>query len=179
MSTSTPSQIPGLYHLIPLHKLRRTPGVRFDYLELAEVGEVTALDRVIHARGAASPGPVGYVPRPWYMHTHQVDNLIVLHGTRYVELYSPGHGGVEHFTVKPNLILHGDKILVEGGAILGWPVGVFHRIVSCDKEGSASLNLAIHRPGLDLRSNFDIYDLDLASGQFRVIRAGHLDQPGA
>jgi hypothetical protein len=158
--------------------MRRTPGVIFDCLKLAEVGEVAAFDRVLHARGAVSPGPVGYVPRPWYMHTHQIDNLIVFHGTRYVELYSPEHGSMEHFTVKPNLVLHGSQVLAEGGAILGWPVGVFHRITSCDKEGSASLNLAIHKPGFDLRTNFNIYDLDVASGQFRVVRAGHLDQPG-
>jgi hypothetical protein len=178
MSSSTPSQIPGLYHLIPLQELRRTPGVSFDSVGLSDIGEVAAIDRVIHVRGAVSPGPVGYVPRPWYMHTHQVDNLIVLHGTRYVELYAPEHGCVEHFTVTPNRILHGREVLVEGGAILGWPVGVFHRITSCDKEGSASLNLAIHTSGFDPRTNFSIYDLEVASGQFRVIRSGHLDQPG-
>ncbi len=178
MGTNAPSQIPGLYHLIPFHEMRRTPGVCFDTLKLSELGDVAALDRVIHVRGAVSPGPVGYVPRPWYMHTHQIDNLVVLHGTRYVELYSPAHGCVESFTVKPDLILHGREVLAEGGVILGWPVGVFHRIISCDKEGSASLNLAVHRPGLDLRTNFSIYDLDIATGQFRVIRAGYLDQPG-
>jgi hypothetical protein len=178
MSTSTASQVPGLYHVIPFRAMRRTPGVSFDTLKLSELGEVAFLDRVIHVRGAVSPGPVGYAPRPWYMHTHQIDNLVVLHGTRYVDLYSPAHGVVESFTVKPDLILHGQEVLAEGGAILGWPVGVFHRIISCDKEGSASLNLAVHRPGLDLRANFSIYDLDVATGQYRVIRAGHLDQPG-
>ena len=179
MNITAPSQMPDLYHLIPLQELRRTPGIVFDYVKLAGIGEVAAIHRVLHVRGAVAPGPVGYVPRPWYMHTHQVDNLVVLHGTRYVELYSVEHGCVEHFTVQPNLILRGSEVLVEGGAILGWPVGIFHRIISCDKEGSASLNLAIHTPGFDPRRNFDIYDLEVASGQFRVIRAGHLGQPGA
>lgn len=179
MTANVPRQIADLCYLIPLHELRRTPGVCFDCLSLAEVGDVTSLDRVLHARGAVSPGPVGYVPRPWYMHTHQIDNLLVLHGTRYVELYSPGHGCVEHFTVKPDLILHGREVLAEGGAILGWPVGVFHRITSCDQEGSASLNLAVHRPGFDPDSNFNVYDLEISSGRFRLIRAGYLDQPDA
>jgi hypothetical protein len=143
------------------------------------VGEVSAFDRVIHARGAVSPGPVGEVARPWYMHTHQVDNLLVLHGIRYVELYTPAHGRVEQFTVTPDLILHGDRVLYSGGAIMGWPLGVFHRIVSCEREGSASLNFALHTPGFDLRSNFSIYALDTATGAHRVIREGHLDQPMA
>ena len=178
MATRSQIRASAPYRLFPLHELRRTPGVSFDAIELAELGEVTALDRVMHARGALSPGPVGYVPRPWYMHTHQIDNLLVLHGARYVELYTPELGQVETFTVKPDLILHGDTVLFDGPAILGWPVGVFHRITSSDQEGSASLNLAIHRPGFDPRTNFNIYDLDLDSGQYRVVRKGHLDQPG-
>ena len=168
--------VTGLYHVIPMRPLRRTPGVIFDFLRIGDLGEVSAFDRVIHQRGAVSPGPVGDVSRPWYMHTHQIDNLIVLHGTRYVELYTPAHGRLEQFTVKPDLILHGDEVLFEGAGILGWPVGVFHRIISCAKEGSASLNLAIHTAGFDLRTNFSIYGLDLTSGAHRVIREGHLDQ---
>jgi len=172
-------EVPGLYHIIPLRLLRRTPGVTFDYLRLPDVGPVAALDRVMHVRSAVSPGPVGGVARPWYLHTHQVDNLMVLHGTRYVELYTPAHGRVERFTVKPDLILQEDRVLVEGGAVMGWPVGVFHRIVSCEREGSASLNLAVHTPGFDLRTNFSVYDLDPATGASRVIREGYLDQPMA
>jgi len=177
MAPSARIGVPGLYHLIPLRLLRRTPGVVFDTLRIGEVGEVAAFDRVIHARGAVSPGPVSEVARPWYMHTHQIDNLMVLHGTRTVELYTPSYGRVESFTVTPDRILHGDRVLYDGGAIMGWPVGVFHRIVSCEREGSASLNLAVHSAGFDLRTNFSVYAVDTATGDHRVIREGHLDQP--
>lgn len=179
MATMKRVEVPGLYHIIPLRPLRRTPGVTFDYLRLPDIGAVAALDRVLHRRGAVSPGPVGEVARPWYMHTHQVDNLMVLHGVRYVELYTPAHGRVERFTVTPDLILQGDAVLCEGGAAMGWPPGVFHRIVSCEREGSASLNLAVHTAGFDLRTNFSIYAVDTASGASRVIREGYLDQPTA
>jgi hypothetical protein len=177
MNTSTPRQIPGLYHLIPLHPRHAAPGIHLHDLKLADVGEVTTIERLIHGRGAVSPAPVGYVLRPWHMHTHQIDNLLVLHGTRYVELYWSAHGSVERFTLKPDLILHGDNVLFEGAAIFGCPTGVFHRVVSCDREGSAALNLIVQRPGIDLRSNANLYDLDIASGQSRVVRAGHLERP--
>ena len=107
---------------------------------------------------------------------HLIDSLIVLHGTRYVELYSPAHGFVEHFTVKPDLILHGRKVLVKGGAILGWPVGVFHRIISCDKEGSASLNLAVHKPGSDSRTNFNIDGAGGAPSRFLSLLTPNVSQ---
>jgi len=63
----------------------------------------------------------------------------------------------------------------DGAAILVWPRGVFHRIKS-GVEGSASVNLATHYEGLNMRTNFSIYDLDTETGKFKVIREGHLDQ---
>jgi putative methionine-R-sulfoxide reductase with GAF domain len=172
------AEVSGLYRIIPLKVLRRTPGVSFDVVPGKALPRVDALDRVIHQQGAVSPGPVGDVKRPWYMHTHQDDNLIVLHGTRYVEIYTVAHGEVESFTVTPHQIKKGDQTVFDGAALLVWPRGVFHRIRSCEKEGSASLNLAVHYPGFDIRTNFSVYDLNPETGQYHVIRQGHLDQPG-
>lgn len=168
----------GLYRIISLKVLRRTPNVWFDMLETDQVGPIAAVDRVIHGPGAISPGSVGGVERPWYMHPHQEDNLMVLHGTRTVELYTQAHGRIERFTVMPNLVSRENGSRFEGPVMLVWPRHVFHRIVSCPKEGSASVNLAAHFEGFDIRTNFNIYDLDTATGAFRVVREGHLDQPG-
>lgn len=171
-------EVEGLYRVLALRRLRETPGVVFDSLMLAELGEVTVMDRVVHAPGATSPGPVGDVERPWYMHTAQADNLIVLHGARYVDLYTPDHGQVESFVVAPGRIEHNGRVISDGAAMLIWPTGVFHRVRSDDVLGSASLNLAVHSDGFDIRHNFSIYDLDTQTGAFTVIREGHLDQPG-
>ena len=171
-------EVAGLYRIIPLNVLRRTPGVSFDVVPLKAFPRFDALDRVIHQGGAVSPGPVGDVPRPWYMHTHQDDNLIVLHGTRYVEIYTVAHGRVESFTVGPHQVKRGDEVVFDGAAMLVWPRGVFHRIRSCRQEGSASLNLAVHYDGFDIRTNFNVFDLNPDTGRYRVIREGHLDQPG-
>ncbi|MFZ5774370.1 MAG: hypothetical protein ACOY3Z_02645 [Thermodesulfobacteriota bacterium] len=170
-------EIPGFYRIIPLLPLRRTPGVFFDNVPMAALPRIDAIDRVIHRDSAVSPGPIGAVPRPWYMHPHQDDNLIVLFGTRQVDIYTKEHG-LASFTVTPERILQGEMVLLDEPAMLVWPRHVFHRIVS-GPEGSASLNFAVHYPGLDMRTNFNIYDLDLESGAYSVIREGFRDQPSA
>ena len=52
---------------------------------------------------------------------------------------------------------------------------VFHRIRSGD-QGSASVNLATHYEGWNVRNNFDVFSLDPETGEFRVIREGWMDQ---
>lgn len=168
-------EIPGLYRIIELSLFRKTPGVTFDLFPMEVVPHIDSIDRVLHDHSAVSPGPVGEVERPWYMHTAQDDNLIVLSGRREVDIYTPEHGRVEHFTVTPDRVLHNGETVYEGGAVLIWPKGVFHRIVS-GPEGSASINLAVHHPGFDIRTNFSIYDLDTETGDYRVIREGYRDQ---
>ena len=167
-------EVQDFYRIIPLQMLRRTPGVFFDNVPMACLPRIDAIDRVLHAKSAVSPGPVGEVARPWYMHPHQADNLLVLHGTRQVDIYVKEHG-LLHFSVSPDRIVQGDTVLLEEPAMLVWSCKVFHRIVS-GPEGSASLNFAVHYPGFDIRTNFNIYDLEPASGVSRVIREGFRDQ---
>ena len=169
------AEIPGLYKAIALQTFRRTEGVSFDILPREIVPKVDAVDRVIHKSNAVSPGPVGEVMAPWYMHPHQDDNLMVLHGIRYVDIYTRTHGRIESFVITPERLEHNGRILYDGPALLVWPRTVFHRIKS-GENGSASINLATHYEGIDMRTNFNIYDLDTGTGKFKVIREGHLDQ---
>jgi len=169
------AQIENLYQVIQLKEFRKTPGVSFDVMTKTMVPRVDAIDRVIHDAGALSPGPVGEVARPWYMHTHQADNLFVLYGQRTIEIYTPAHGRVETFEVTPEYVDHNGRRLYTGAAVLVWPVGVFHRIQS-GAGGSASINLATHYEGFNIETNFNIYDLDTATGEYRLIREGFKDQ---
>jgi hypothetical protein len=169
------SEKKGLYRLVELKLFRKTPGVIFDLYPLETIPHIDAIDRVLHERSAVSPGPVDGVGQPWYMHAHQADNLIVLHGKRTVDLYSRSHGKIETFEVMPNEIYHNGNLIYQGGAVLGWPPLVFHRITS-GEEGSASINLAVHFEGFDIRTNFNIYDLDIATGKYRILRKGFEDQ---
>ncbi len=67
-------EVNGLYSIIALKVLRRTPKVCFDALDLSQLSPAASIDRVLHGPGALSPGSVGSVERPWYMHPHQEDN---------------------------------------------------------------------------------------------------------
>lgn len=171
-------EVKDLYRIIPLRVLRRTPGVTFDLVPPEAFPRIDAFDRVIHEGGAVSPGPVGDVARPWYMHPCQDDNLVVLHGVRNVDVYTPAHGKLESFVVDPHRIFKGGELFFDGAAMLVWPRGVFHRIRSSDTQGSASLNFAVRYEGFDIKTNFNVYDLDPETGEYRVIREGRLDQPG-
>ena len=168
-------EVKGLYRIIKLKEFRRSEGVVFDVMVKSMIPKIDGIDRVLHKSGAVSPGPVDDVERPWYMHPHQEDNLFVLYGKRYVELYSKEHGRVEKFVVTPEYIEHNGKIVCEGGAILTWPTYVFHRIISAD-EGSASINLATHLDGFDIKSNFNIYDLNTDTFEYNLVREGYKDQ---
>lgn len=166
---------PGLYKIIELKLFRKTPGVTFDLFPMKAVPHIDSIDRIIHDHNAISPGPVGDVLQPWYMHTAQQDNLIVLCGKRDVDIFTKEHGKIEHFTISSDKIYHNGSLVFEGGAVLVWPENVFHRIVS-GEDGSASINLAVHTEGFDLKTNFGIYDLNTKTGEYRVIREGYEDQ---
>ena len=169
------AEIPGFYRVVALQPFRKTEGVSFDILPGELVPKIDAVDRVIHRERAVSPGPVDDVMEPWYMHPHQDDNLIVLQGERHVDIYIKAQGRVESFIITPQHIEQRGRLLYDGPALLVWPRGVFHRIKS-GASGSASINLATHYKGIDMRTNFNIYDLDTETGKFRVLREGHMDQ---
>lgn len=168
-------EIPNFYKIVHLNVFRRTPGVTFDNVPLGAFPRIDAVDRVIHQGEAVSPGPVGKVSRPWYMHTHQDDHLVVLAGVRSVEIYRREQGQVERFDVAPDFVRRDGRVVFEGPAMLIWPRGVFHRVRS-GRAGSAAVNFAVHHRGIDMRTNFSIYALDTDTGEFSVLREGWLDQ---
>jgi hypothetical protein len=110
------------------------------------------------------------------MHPFQDDNLMVLSGERHVEIYTPEHGRVVKVDVTADSIVIDGALAYDGPGMLVWPRYVFHRIRSCPQKGSASVNFAVHYDGFDIRTNFNIYDLDPATGKYQVIREGHRDQ---
>lgn len=168
-------EVEGLYQIIQIEDFRKTPGVTFNVLPQEIVHRADSIDRVIHANKAISPGPIDDVLRPWYMHEYQDDNLVVLAGTREVDIYSPEHGTIEHFTVTASDVHKNGELMASGGAMLVWPRRVFHRIIS-GEEGSASINLAIHYDGFDVKNNFNIYSVNTDTGDYKVIREGFKDQ---
>jgi len=162
-----------IYNIIPAQEFRNTDKVKFHFLPILD--DLKGIDRVEHAANAISPGSIDDVERPWYMHPHQVDNLIVFAGTRHVELYTKELGEIVQLDVTAKTIIKDGELLFEGPAMLSWPTFTYHRI-SSGAEGSLSVNFAVREEDFDIKTNFNIYDLDIETGVDKVIREGHLDQ---
>ncbi len=175
MSKYTIEEVPGFYKIIELKPFRKTEGVTFDIVPMEFLPRVDGVDRVIHRSHAVSPGALPGVDRPWYMHPHQEDNLMVLFGKRTVDIYTLEHRRMETFIVEPERITKNGKVIFEGGAMLVWPCNVFHRIAT-GSEGSASLNFAARYEGFDVRTNFNVYSLDVKNNKYELAREGYLDQ---
>lgn len=169
------NKIDGLFHIVSMKIFRETEGVRFDIVPNEFLNKVAGVDRVIHLSNAISPGRINDVERPWYMHTAQGDNLVVLHGERHVDLYSKSHGKMEKFIVTPDKIYMNNELIFDGPGILAWPPHVFHRVES-KEQGSASFNFAYRDENFNVDDNFSIYRLDTNSGEYGVLRAGKEDQ---
>ena len=166
----------SLYRIIPLRILRRTTGVKFDEMVPSDIPKIDGIDRVIHGGNSISPGPVNNINRPWYMHTGQDDNLMVLQGTRYVDIFEPKSKQKASFIITPEKIFKNDKLYYNGPAMIVWPSGVFHRIISGD-EGSISVNFATRNKNFNIKDNFNIYSLDTDTGHYELLKDGSEDQP--
>ena len=169
-----------LYRIIPLRVLRRTAGVKFDEMVPSDIPRIDGIDRVIHGPNSLSPGPVEDatppVKRPWYMHKGQDDNLMVLKGTRYVDIFKPETKERASFILTPDKVYKNEKLYYNGPAMIVWPAGIFHRIISGD-EGSISVNFATRTRQFDIEDNFNIYDLNVHTGEHRILKEGIEDQP--
>ena len=169
-----------LYRLIPLRNLRRTKGVKFDEMVPSDIPKIHGIDRVIHGPNSISPGPVeDSVPpikRPWYMHSGQDDNLLVLRGTRYIDIFDPKTLTKASFIVTPDKVYKNDKLYFDGAAMIVWPAGIFHRIIS-GLEGSISVNLSTRTNKFNINDNFNIYNLCTTTGKYELIKDGYEDQP--
>lgn len=75
------------------------------------------------------------------MHPHQSNNLVVLKGVRFVDLYSMKTNELAKFEVGPDYIKLDGELIYQGGCMLTWPTHVIHRIIT-GENCSASINFA-------------------------------------
>lgn len=132
-----------MFELIPYHKFRDTPKVRFFDITIANSN---ARDLVFHDGPATSPNntPEGYWQ--FYLHPNQEDNLLALSGGRTFYL-------VNFTWEQPFHIVR----LAADGDILRIPPGTFHRSVS-DPDGSLVLNQAVRQAEATIASEFRVYN---------------------
>ena len=101
---------------------------------------------------------------------------MVLQGERYIDIFEPTAMKSASFIVSPDKIYKNDKLYYDGPAMIVWPAGVYHRIISGDR-GSISLNFATRTKNFNLDDNFNIYNLDKSTGKSELLRKGIEDQP--
>lgn len=133
-----------MFELIPYEKFRDTPSVRFFDIT---VPTSNARDLVVHSGPAISP-PHDPETGAWqfYLHPHQEDNLLAMHGGRTFYLVNLGWNYPYHIVR-----------LDCGGDILRIPPGTFHRSVS-DPDGSLVLNQAVREKGASVLREFRVYN---------------------
>jgi hypothetical protein len=125
-------------HFVPIHLFRETPQVTFFD---ASVPHSNGTDVVVHHGPATSPPDDGEFEQ-FYVHHHQVDHNLVLHGRRTFTLLNPAWP-------QPHHVIHLERAM---GA-LQIPVGTFHRSVS-EAEGSLVLNQSQRDDGFDYATEF-------------------------
>lgn len=136
-----------MFELIPYHKFRDTPSVRF--FDITIPGS-NARDLVFHEGPAVSPNNTSNNTSQgfwqFYMHPNQEDNLLALTGGRTFYL-------VNFAWSQPFHIVR----LQANGDILRIPPGTFHRSVS-DPTGSLVLNQAVRTAKATIDNEFRVYN---------------------
>lgn len=132
-----------MFELIPYHKFRDTPSVRF--FDITIPGS-NARDLVFHEGPAVSPNNTSEGFWQFYMHPNQEDNLLALTGGRTFYL-------VNFTWNQPFHIVR----LQANGDILRIPPGTFHRSVS-DPTGSLVLNQAVRTAKATIAHEFRVYN---------------------
>ena len=117
---------------------RQTPKVTFFD---ASLEESNGCDVVIHSEEAISP-PDDFNDEQYYVHSHQIDNNLVLTGERKFILINPSWD-------EPHHVIYLNR---EMGA-LEIPIGTYHRSIS-GKEGSIVLNQPIRDKFFDPAKEF-------------------------
>lgn len=132
-----------MFELIPYHKFRDTPSVRF--FDITIPGS-NARDLVIHDGPATSPNNTRDGSWQFYLHPKQEDNLLALSGGRTFYLVNFSWDVPFHMVR-----------LEASGDILRIPPGTFHRSVS-DPNGSIVLNQAVRQAAATVESEFRVYN---------------------
>ncbi len=125
-------------HFVPIRVFRETPQVSFFD---AGVNGSNGADVVIHHKNAISPPDDGNFEQ-YYIHHHQIDQNLVIAGSRKFTLINPKWDEPHHV-----IFLH------RAMGALQIPIGTYHRSES-GKEGSIVLNQATRDNAFDQTKEF-------------------------
>jgi hypothetical protein len=132
-----------MFDLISYRKFRDTPQVQFFDIT---INTSNARDLVVHDGPAISPNNDADGFWQFYLHPHQEDNLMTLHGGRTFYLVNFAWEHPYHMVR-----------LEAGKEILRIPPGTFHRSIS-DPNGSIVLNQAVRDTTTTIEHEFRVYN---------------------
>ena len=145
-------EVPNLYRIIPLHVLRKTPGVSFDLVPTDVLPRMTASTASCMTATPFRPGRLATSIAPGICTLAKTTIFVILHGVRFIEIYIREHSRIESFEATPHQIRQDGQIVYDGPAMLVWPRRMLHRIRSDANVGSSSVKKTVAYEDFDVRT---------------------------
>ena len=160
-----------MFKLIPLKNVQRASSFRIDNLIVQNGMNITGIFREIHGpKTKSSIGSENITKKmfniqhnkneeAWYQNRFEKNNLMVLNGSRNVDLYCPRTDKKENLIINEDNIYRNGKLYYGCPAIISWSGDLFHKTESSE-NGSFSLNIiennyVIKELTQDIKSNTD------------------------
>lgn len=135
-----------MFKLIPLGQLFRNSSHRVDNVMIHDALKISGIYREIH--GANSVSPIGtehhfkILNSPaasWYANIYEKNNLLVLNGSRDLDLWCMKKDKMINFKLTEDKIYRNGKLYYGSPALISWGGDIFHKTKS-GSEGSISIN---------------------------------------
>ena len=143
-----------MFRLLPLGSLKRLTNYKVDNVLQQDIPKITGMYRETHGPNVMTPIGTEDVFREfhdmngvdnvagskcWYANDFERNNLMVLNGSRTIELYCYNRNRREVLTVNEDNIYRNGKLYYGSPAIISWNGSIYHRTISGFK-GCVSIN---------------------------------------
>jgi len=126
-----------MYKLIPFNNISKSINYAFKSINIDSKSMLQIIRQEAHV---VTPPSKTYNTRPWSMHTNQIDKLIILHGSREVELYCRKSKLKEKLTLTTFGVFKNGYMEKENPCMLIIPNGTYHRFIN-GPYGSTVINI--------------------------------------
>ena len=132
-----------MFKLIPLSQVLRSSSFRIDNALIEQGIQISGIYREIHGANVSSHiGTDSYLKKlddNWYSNCYERNNLLVLNGSRTVNLFCKYTNQEMTFTITPDNIYKNNKLYYGSPGIISWYGDIYHKTKS-GNEGSISIN---------------------------------------
>tara|TARA_Y100000389_G_scaffold194699_1_gene225065 strand:- start:2827 stop:3345 length:519 start_codon:yes stop_codon:yes gene_type:complete len=142
-----------MFRLLQLGSLKRLTNYKVDNVIHQDIAKITGIYRETHGSNVMSPIGTEYVfkefhmnctdndegSKCWYANDFERNNLMVLSGSRTIELYCYVRKTREILTINEDNIYRNGKLYYGSPAMISWDGSIYHRTISGFK-GCVSIN---------------------------------------